>query len=92
MRNFLVVYDITDNKTRKKLSDLLEGYGFRVNLSVFELTIKETKLKKLIPKIEKLVDKKYDSVRFYNICQNCKTKSFNLCRDREIFEKIELFI
>ena len=92
MKNFLVVYDITDNKRRKKLSDLLEGYGFRVNLSVFELTIKETKLKKLISKIEKLVDKKYDSVRFYHICQNCKVKSFTLCKEKNIFEKLELFI
>ena len=34
--NYLITYDIEDDKRRKKISDLLEGYGVRVNYSVFE--------------------------------------------------------
>ncbi|HHP7244558.1 MAG TPA: CRISPR-associated endonuclease Cas2, partial [Elainellaceae cyanobacterium] len=32
----LVVYDIANNRRRQKLSKLLEGYGRRVQESVFE--------------------------------------------------------
>ena len=35
----LVVYDIADDRRRGKLSDFLEGYGRRVQESVFECFI-----------------------------------------------------
>jgi len=92
--NYLVCYDIENNKNRKKLSDLLEGYGYRVNYSVFECELNKTKLKKLINEIEekKYLDKSIDSLRFYHLCKNCVPKSFELCNREEIFESKELFI
>lgn len=92
--NYLVTYDIENNKKRKKLSDLLEAYGRRVNYSVFECELNSTKLKKLKSKIieEKLFDKKLDSIRFYHICKNCTPKSFELSNRSEVFESEELFI
>lgn len=91
---YVVTYDIENDKNRKKLSDLLETYGVRVNYSVFEIELNETKLKKLLWQIEdqELIDKKYDSLRFYHICKNCVPKSFEVCNKLEIFEKEELFI
>ena len=92
---YLVTYDIINDKRRKKLSDLLEGYGVRVNYSVFELELNERKREKLLYEIElkKLINKKYDSLRFYHICQNCISKSFELGNREEPFEEIncELF-
>jgi len=41
--HYVVAYDITNDKRRKKLSDLLETYGVRVNYSVFEIELNETK-------------------------------------------------
>ena len=92
--HYLVAYDMPDNKKRKKLGELLEKYGTRVNFSVFEVTINETKLKQLLKRLkeEKLIDKKTDSVRFYHLCQNCVPKSFELCDKDNIFEKKEFFI
>jgi CRISPR-associated protein Cas2 len=91
---YLVAYDISNDKNRKKLGDILEEFGFRVNYSVFEIELNKTKLNKLLKKIDeqKLYNKKQDSIRFYHICQNCKTKSFELCNKPDIFEEIELFI
>lgn len=37
---YVVVYDISSDKQRKKVSDLLEGYGLRVQYSVFECVFK----------------------------------------------------
>lgn len=92
--NYLITYDIVDNKNRKKLSDLLETYGYRVNYSVFECELNKTKLKKLLNEVEEreYIDKKTDSVRFYHICQNCIPKSFEISNRSEIFEQKELFI
>lgn len=46
--HFVVAYDITNDKRRKKLSDLLDTYGTRVNYSVYEIELNETKYDKLI--------------------------------------------
>lgn len=89
---YLITYDIENDKRRKKISDELEAFGYRVNYSVFECELNQTKLKNLIEKLEKLVDKKYDSLRFYHLCENCVPKSFELCTKGDIFEKQDFFI
>jgi len=93
--HYVVAYDITNDKRRKKLSDLLETYGVRVNYSVFEIELNETKKEKLLYEIElkKLINPKYDSLRFYHICQNCIEKSFDIANREDPFEPIncELF-
>ncbi len=90
--NYLVTYDIQNDKRRKKISDELEAFGSRVNYSVFECELNKTKLKKLKQKLEELIDKKEDSLRFYHICQSCVPKSFELCNKADIFEPLELFL
>ena len=91
---FLITYDIANDKKRKKLSDLLETYGYRVNYSVFECELNKTKLNKLLKEIEEkeYYDKKIDSIRFYNLCENCVKKSFELTNRGDIFDTQELFI
>jgi CRISPR-associated protein Cas2 len=89
---YLITYDIENNKRRKKVSDELEAYGYRVNFSVFECELNKTKMKNLVKKLEELIDKKKDSLRFYHLCENCVPKSFELCNREEIFEKREYFI
>lgn len=89
---YLITYDIENDKRRKQILDELEAFGYRVNYSVFECELNQTKLRKLKEKIEELVDVKYDSVRFYHICENCLPKSFELCNKGDIFEKEDFFI
>ena len=92
---YVVTYDIANDKRRTKLSDLLGTYGDRVNYSVFEIELSEAKREKLLYEIElkKLINKKYDSVRFYHLCENCVPKSFDIGNREEPFEEIhcELF-
>lgn len=89
---YLITYDIENNKRRKKVSDELEAYGYRVNYSVFECELNQTKFKKLKIKLEELVNKKTDSLRFYHICENCVPKSFELCNKDDTFETKEYFL
>ena len=49
--NFLITYDISNDKRRTKLSTHLDKYGTRVNYSVYECELNQTKLDKLLYEI-----------------------------------------
>jgi len=88
----VIIYDITDNKRRRLLSELLEGWGKRVNRSVFECLISSTsKFKILKAAIENIADKKTDSVRIYIVCLSCIEKSEGLCDEPHPFEKDAIY-
>jgi CRISPR-associated protein Cas2 len=61
----LVVYDIPDNKRRTQLSNFLEGYGRRVQFSVFECFLNLPEMQVLYEKVLKRVIPEEDNVRFY---------------------------
>ncbi|MGE4456982.1 MAG: CRISPR-associated endonuclease Cas2 [Arcobacteraceae bacterium] len=91
---YVVAYDISNDKRRKKLADLLDGYGTRVNYSVYEIELNATKYKKLLNEIEekKLLHKKYDSIRLYHICENCLPKCSELSNAPDPFAPKEMFL
>jgi len=61
---YIITYDISCNKRRKQVSDLLEGYGSRVQYSVFECVLMDKKFKELCKRLKKLI-KDEDKLRFY---------------------------
>jgi len=83
---FVVSYDIKDDKRRDKIAELLNFYGIRVNYSVYEIKIEKKDLRELIFEILKIVDKKEDSVRFYNLSKKDILKSFEICNYLDIFD------
>ena len=88
----VIIYDISDDKRRKLVSDLLEGWGKRVNRSVFECLIDSSvKMNKLKTGIANIVDKKTDSVRVYVLCLSCIEKSEGLCAEPHPFEKDAIY-
>ena len=44
---YLAAYDITDDRERDRVATLLEGYGFRVQFSVFQLRLTRSGLGRL---------------------------------------------
>ena len=59
MRNFyLISYDIPNDKRRLKIAHLLEGYGERVQYSVFEVWATDEELTKLRERLTPLVEVK----------------------------------
>ena len=65
MRLYIVTYDIPCDKRRKKTANLLEGYGQRVQLSVFECFLNPQKYEELKQRLERVVKLEEDSIRFY---------------------------
>jgi len=52
---YLISYDIPDDKRRGKIAHLLEGYGERVQYSVFEIWVTDRELEKLRAQLERWV-------------------------------------
>ena len=71
---FIVSYDITDDKRRLKVANVLEDYGDRVQFSVFEVFVSEKSKNRMLERIKRIVDKDNDSVRIYFLCRACLSK------------------
>ena len=62
---YVVTYDISCQKRRTKLANLLLAYGQRVQYSVFECQLKTQEFRELCVKVKKVVRLPEDSVRMY---------------------------
>lgn len=67
----LVVYDISNDKRRTKLHNLLLDFGTPVQYSVFECRLIEKDIKKLKTAVRRLIRPRKDNLRFYYLCADC---------------------
>ncbi len=68
--NFLVVYDVetTTREGQRRLRQVAracEGYGQRVQYSVFEVVCDRTSMARLVVHLEEIMDPGVDSIRIY---------------------------
>ena len=72
---YVISYDISEDKWRNKAAKLLEGYGQRVQYSVFECHISEKKLKILYAGLQDLAQNmEGGSIYIYHVCGACEKK------------------
>ncbi len=69
----LIVYDISNDKRRTKLHNLLLDYGTPVQYSVFECILEAKNLSKLKVAAGRITHrgKRKDNVRYYFLCADC---------------------
>ena len=67
---YIVAYDIASNKRGKKVSDILEGYGKRVQYRVFEVIVVGSKYNELRRRLRRSFNPDEDSIRFYPISKH----------------------
>ncbi|KUO58628.1 MAG: CRISPR-associated protein Cas2 [Gracilibacter sp. BRH_c7a] len=75
----LITYDVNTETPlgRKRLRQVAKqcvNYGQRVQNSVFECVMDAAKCREVQHKLEKIIDKEKDSLRFYNLGNNYKSK------------------
>jgi CRISPR-associated protein Cas2 len=74
-RLWLISYDISDDKARQRVYNILKDYGKRVQYSVFECHLDERQYQLLRTcLLEKLDDT--DSLRWYPLCVWCGAAVF----------------
>ena len=75
----LITYDVntqtSEGRARlRKVAKQCVNYGQRVQNSVFECVMDAAKVREVKEKLIKLIDKEKDSLRFYYLGNNYKTK------------------
>ena len=68
---YVVAYDIPSDKHRNKVHKVLSGFGQWTQYSLFELWLSDKEMVLLQNKLEKVINPKTDSLRFYPLCENC---------------------
>jgi CRISPR-associated protein Cas2 len=68
----LVTYDVNTTtpegrRRLRKVAKLCEGYGLRVQKSVFEVVCNDTDLLQLTDSITRIIDHDHDSIRIYRM-------------------------
>lgn len=71
----LVVYDISSDKRRTKLHDLLLDYGTPVQYSVFECLLDAKSEQKMWKAVRRVIRPRTDAVRVYTLCAECLAKT-----------------
>lgn len=73
----LVTYDVNTEtakgrKRLRKVAKVCEGYGQRVQKSVFECVVNQAQYESLKRRLLDIVEKKQDSLRFYRLPETAK--------------------
>jgi CRISPR-associated protein Cas2 len=68
---YLVCFDIVKDRTRYKSVKVLLSYGRRVQKSVFECLLTDREYLEMKSKLDVLIDKTVDSIRYYHLCVMC---------------------
>jgi CRISPR-associated protein Cas2 len=77
----LVVYDIADDRRRDRLATFLEGYGRRVQESVFECFLSLQEMKTLHQRVQRQVKPMEDNVRLYWIAADAVPRTLTIGSD-----------
>jgi CRISPR-associated protein Cas2 len=70
----LIAYDIANDKRLRRVAQLMESYGARVQRSVFECRITQNQLDELIEKVKAMIKRREDRVHIYRLCETCQER------------------
>ena len=93
MMRWVIAYDIPDDRRRTRIAALLEGFGDRVQHSVFEAVLNDTVRHSLERQLRRLLNPEEDTLRLYPLCNACAEKVVDLGRvARKPFDEPDLII
>ncbi|GAB6267366.1 MAG: CRISPR-associated endonuclease Cas2 [Smithella sp.] len=69
--NMIVAYDITEVKRLNKIAKVMLDYGVRVQKSIFEIDVTPRAFRELKERVEKIIVKELDGVKYYPLCEKC---------------------
>lgn len=69
MKRWLILYDIRKPRRLAKVAKILQGFGLRVQKSVFEAEADQKAVAECCRRINGVIDPAVDYVLFFSICQ-----------------------
>ncbi len=93
-RRYVISYDVTDNGRRNRIARLLQGFGARIQKSVFELVADPDILAECLHDLQALLKPDEDSVAIYPLCRRCSTdrEYLGVAANRTAIGEEEVFI
>ena len=70
---WMISYDISNDKTRRKVHNHLKDHGNRVQYSVFECRLRAEQFTELREELANLIEDT-DTIRWYPLCNTCENK------------------
>lgn len=71
----VITYDIADDRRRNQLAKVLEGFGYRVQRSVFEAHLSSSQFEALKRAAARVIHPAEDSIRYYSLCSACTRRA-----------------
>ena len=68
---WIICYDIVDNRRRAHIAKYLEGWGRRIQKSIFECELNSAELRKVLVRIDKELDAEEDCCMAIRQCESC---------------------
>jgi CRISPR-associated protein Cas2 len=87
---YVISYDIADDRRRSRLASALLDFGKRVQESVFVANLDDELARRMRERVVKLIDPRWDRVHIFELCQACAacTHVFGegeIVRDQEFY-------
>ncbi len=70
MARFVVCYDVSDDRRRRKIAEVLDAYGDRVQESVFELPVDGVLMDECVAELAQAIGRD-DHLAIYRLCKAC---------------------
>jgi CRISPR-associated protein Cas2 len=87
----VIAYDIPDNKRRARVAKILEGYGQRMQYSLFECRITKVQYLPLRARLEEIIEPEDDELSFYFLDEFDENRILRLGQ-RELFSSTAIFV
>ena len=87
---YVICYDITEPKRWRKVYAKLQGYGRRLQYSIFRCRLTKTEIEKLRWELEQELSEE-DKLLILNICGKCGDKTLSLNRPESWKENDKTF-
>ncbi len=68
---YVICYDISSEHRRRLVSECLDGYGDRIQKSVFEAVLDAKLFDSCLSELAELIDPAVDSIAAYVLCAAC---------------------
>ncbi len=78
-QQFLICYDIADPRRLGRIHRTLKKAGMPVQYSVFSVVCSKKRIKKLLARLEKLMDQREDDLRCYALPAQVECKTLGRC-------------
>jgi CRISPR-associated protein Cas2 len=87
---YVVCYDIADDRRRDRVAAALLDFGTRVQESVFVANLDDELAGRMAARVRKLVDEHFDRVHIFALCAACSGKTrvmgtAEVVKDREFY-------